>query len=94
MEIKIGLWEKKSQKGNIYYNGKFKLEGKEYKISLFKNENKLNEKSPDFQLFVRDSINTQEKPKEVEIPPKNEPQEDIYADFGNKIEFTEDDFPF
>ena len=93
-EYRCGLWKKKSQKGITYCTGKFKIADKEYYLTLFNNDKKGNEKAPDFNLIIRDSINTQEKPKEVEIPPKNEPQEDIYADFGNKIEFTEDDFPF
>ena len=93
-EYRCGLWKKKSQKGITYCTGKFKIADKEYYLTLFKNEQKLNEKAPDFNLIIRDSINTQENVKVVEIPPKNEPQEDIYADFGNKIEFTEDDFPF
>ena len=94
MEIKIGLWEKKSQKGNIYYNGKFKLEGKEYKITLFKNEQKLNEKAPDFNLIIRDSINTQESEKVVEIPPKIEPSKDVFAEFGDMVANDDDVIPF
>ena len=90
MEIKTGLWKRKSQKGNTYCSGKFQLNGKDYYLTLFNNDKKGNEKAPDFNLIIRDSINTQEKVKTVEIPPKIEPSKDIYAEFG---ELTLDDFP-
>ena len=100
-EIKVALWEKKSQKGNIYYNGKFKLENKEYKITLFKNEQKLNEKAPDFNLIIRDSINTQEEQKNdnkgqinMKLGQDKVDLDQVYADFGNQLEYSEDDFPF
>jgi hypothetical protein len=63
---------------------------KEYYLTLFNNDKKGNEKAPDFNLIIRDSINTQKKVKTVEIPPKIEPSKDIYAEFG---ELTLDDFP-
>lgn len=90
MEIKTGLWKKKSKKGNTYCSGKFNLNGKDYYLTLFNNDKKGNEKAPDFQLFIRDSINTQEQTKSVEIPPKIEPSKNIYEEFG---ELTLDDFP-
>lgn len=90
MEIKTGLWKRKSQKGNTYCSGKFQLNGKDYYLTLFNNDKKGNEKAPDFNLIIRDSINTQEQVKTVEIPPKIEPSKDIYAEFG---ELTLDDFP-
>ena len=90
MEIKTGLWKKESKKGNKYCSGKFKLDGKEYYLTLFNNDKKGNEKAPDFNLIIRDSINTQEQTKSVEIPPKIEPSKDIYAEFG---ELALDDFP-
>lgn len=89
-EYRAGLWKKKSQKGTTYCTGKFKMGEKEYYLTLFNNDKKGNEKAPDFNLIIRDSINTQEKVKTVEIPPKIEPSKDIYAEFG---ELTLDDFP-
>ena len=89
-EYRAGLWKKKSQKGTTYCTGKFKIGEKEYYLTLFNNDKKGNEKAPDFNLIIRDSINTQEKVKTVEIPPKIEPSKDIYAEFG---ELTLDDFP-
>ena len=60
---------------------------------------KGNEKAPDFQLFIRDSINTQESEKVAEIPPKIEPskanEEDVYKMFGEMTESDlPDDYPF
>lgn len=98
MEIKTGLWQKESKNGNTYYSGKLKINDKEYKLQLFKSENKKSEKSPDYTLFIRDSINTQEEQKSVEIPPKIEPskaneEETIYAQFGDSFSL-DDSLPF
>lgn len=93
-EYRCGLWKKKSQKGTTYCTGKFKIANKEYYLTLFNNDKKGNEKAPDFNLIIRDSINTQEEQKSVEIPPKIEPskanEEDVYKMFG---EMTENDLP-
>lgn len=59
-EYRVAFWKKESSKGNTYYSGKLKIGDKEYQCSLFKN-NKINEKQPDLNLIVRDSINTQGK---------------------------------
>lgn len=93
-EIRVGMWKKVSQKGTTYCTGKFKIADKEYYLTLFNNDKKGNEKAPDFNLIIRDNINTQGETKTVEIPPKNKSEEDIYADFGNQLEYSEDDFPF
>lgn len=99
-EYRCGLWKKKSQKGITYCTGKFKIADKEYYLTLFNNDKKGNEKAPDFNLIIRDSIISQEKEKVVEIPPKNSEKEvnslddSIFEAFGNSIEYTEDDFPF
>lgn len=92
MEIKTGLWQRESKKGNKYYSGKFKLNGKEYYLSLFTNDKKGNEKAPEFQLVIRDKINNQDKTNEIplKIEPTKRIDTNIYADFG---EMTEDDFP-
>ena len=57
-------------------------------------DKKGNEKAPDFQLFIRDSINTQEEQKSVEIPPKIEPSTNIFAEFGNMVANDDDVIPF
>lgn len=94
MEIKVGIWKKTSKKGNTYCSGKFKLDGKEYYLTLFNNDKKGNEKAPDFQLFIRDSINIQEEQKSVEIPPKIEPSTNIYAEFGDMVANDDETIPF
>lgn len=97
MEIKVGIWKRTSKKGNKYCSGKFKLDGKEYFLTLFNNDKKGNEKAPDFNLIIRDSINTQENNKQnnkgqknIELGQDKVDVSQVYADFGN---MTEDDFP-
>lgn len=98
-EYHAGLWKKKSQKGTTYCTGKFKIGEKEYYLTLFNNDKKGNEKAPDFNLIIRDSINTQENVKVVEILPKNTEKEDnfttddVFADFGDKFAI-DDSLPF
>lgn len=104
MEIKTGLWKKKSQKGNTYCSGKFQLNGKDYYLTLFNNDKKGNEKAPDFNLIIRDGVISQEKEKIVEIPPQNSEKEvnsmddSIFEAFGNSMSIddfvNEEDFPF
>lgn len=105
-EIKTGLWQKKSSKGTTYYSGKLKLENKEYQLTLFKN-NKTNEKQPDLNILVRDSINTQPKQESTLNEPKNSELEqvkskeedtnplrdEVFADFGQFI-VDDEDAPF
>lgn len=101
-EYRVALWKKESSKGNTYYSGKLKIGEKEYQLTLFKN-NKTNEKQPDLNLIVRDSINTQPKQEnalngaknseleQVKDPLKEEKTfEQFYVD---EIDLSED-FPF
>lgn len=101
-EYRVAFWKKESSKGNVYYSGKLKIGDKEYQCSLFKN-NKTNEKQPDLNLIVRDSINTQPKQEnalngaknseleQVKDPLKEEKTfEQFYVD---EIDLSED-FPF
>lgn len=69
-EYRCALWKKESSKGNTYYSGKLKIGDKEFQVSLFKN-NKTNEKQPDLNIIVRDSINTQVKQESASNVPKN-----------------------
>ena len=107
-EIKTGLWKKESSKGTTYYSGKLKLGDKEYQLTLFKN-NKTNEKQPDLNILVRDSINPQGKQKLVEKRQKNSELEqvkskeedtdplrdEVFADFGQfVVDDEEDSLPF
>ena len=108
-EFRAGLWKKESSKGTTYYSGKLKIGEKEYQLTLFKN-NKTNEKQPDLNILVRDSINTQEKTKLIEKGHKNSELEqvknkeedinslrdEVFADFGQFIvdDDEEDSLPF
>ena len=75
-EYRAGLWQKKSSKGNTYYSGKLKIGDKEFQVSLFKN-NKTNEKQPDLNIIVRDSINTQRKQESALKGQKNSELEQV-----------------
>ena len=98
-EYRCGLWKKKSQKGTTYCTGKFKIGEKEYYITLFNNDKKGNEKAPDFQMIIRDSVISQETQKVVEIPPKNSEKkeeyttDDVFAEFGDSFSI-DDSLPF
>ena len=105
-EYRCGLWKKESSKGTTYYSGKLKLGEREYQVSLFKN-NKTNEKQPDLNLIIRDSINTQSKQESVSNSAKNSEleqvknkeedtnplREEVFADFGQFI-VDDEDMPF
>lgn len=102
-EYRVAFWKKESSKGTTYYSGKLKIGDREYQCNLFKN-NKTNEKQPDLNLIVRDSINTQEKQKNTEKGHKNSELgeikqqqfvvDDVFEEFGNMLEQEEDEFPF
>ena len=100
-EYRGSLWKKTSSKGNTYYSGKLKIGDKEFQVSLFKN-NKTNEKQPDLNIIVRDSINTKEKQENTEKGHKNSKLgenkqqqfvvDDVFTEFGNMLE--DEDVPF
>lgn len=103
-EYRTGLWKKESSKGNTYYSGKLKIGDKEYQVSLFKN-NKTNEKQPDLNIIVRDSINTLPKQESALNTPKNSVREDntkeletsskqFYVDEITLDDFMNEDVPF
>ena len=75
-EFRAGLWKKESSKGTTYYSGKLKIGEREYQVTLFKN-NKTNEKQPDLNIIVRDSINTQPKQESALNEPKNSELEQV-----------------
>lgn len=70
-EYRAGLWKKEAKSGTKYCSGKLKIGEKEYQVTLFNNDKRGNEKAPDFNLIVRDSINTQETQKQVQKVPQN-----------------------
>ena len=100
-EYRTGLWQKKSEKGTTYYSGKLKMGEREFYLTLFKN-NKTNEKQPDLNIIVRDSINTQETQKQASNEHKNSELgeikqqqfvvDDVFTEFGNMLE--DEDAPF
>ena len=92
-EYRGSLWKKKSKSGITYCSGKIKIGANEYYITLFNNDKKGNEKAPDFQLIMRDSINTLETQetsnKGQENASKTNNSMDVYANFGNLLENEE-----
>lgn len=49
----IGLWNKTSQKGLQYCNGKIKINGITYKVVLFKNSSKKVKSHQIFQYYCQ-----------------------------------------
>ena len=78
-KINTGLWTKTSKTGTQYASGKIKLNDKEYKVVLFKIGEKKTEKSPDFNLIFE------------EIKKDNT---QVYAEFGNITEISDEDLAF
>ncbi len=94
-EYRAGLWKKTSDKGTKYCSGKIKIGANEYYITLFNNDKKGNEKAPDFNIIMRDSVINQEKQENASNEPKNSVKNDnsvIFEEFGNKLEFDEEPF--
>lgn len=87
MEIKTGLWKKQSKKGNSYYSGKIKIEEKEYWVRIFKN-NKENEKQPDLNLFLNQDIEVPKNPNQDAL------DDQIFKEFGDKIDIEESELAF
>lgn len=50
--IRCALWNKTSKNGLNYSYGKTTINGKVYKVVLFANTKKKNEKSPDYSLIL------------------------------------------
>lgn len=88
-EYRSGLWNKESKNGNQYATGKLKIGDKNYILTLFVNNNKKSEKSPDYNLIIKDI-------PVVEIKEKNNNvlDEKVFADFGNKIEIDDSELAF
>ena len=104
MEIKTGLWKKTAKSGTTYCYGKIKIGEKEFNITLFNNDKRGNEKAPDFNIIMRDSINPQETQKVAEKGHKNseleeiKPQQfvvdDVFEEFGNMLEQSDTEIAF
>ena len=61
--FKCGLWKKVAKSGVIYFSGT--KEGKRY--TIYMNEKKFNDKSPDMNLVI-DDVDVNFKPKPQEQP--------------------------
>lgn len=103
-EYRSALWKKEAKSGVKYCSGKLKIGEREYQVTLFNNDKKGNEKAPDFNLIIKDSINTQGKQEQVKEVPKNSELEQVkdplkdektFEQFYiDELDYTEDDFPF
>ena len=87
--MKTGLWKAVSQKGLNYYKGTIEINGVKHSVAVFKNENKMNEKSPDLTLTINESKTITPNSFEVEKMPDK-----VFADFGTTIELSEDEIAF
>lgn len=94
-EYKTGLWKKISKKGNSFYSGKIKIGTTDYNVVLFVNENKQSEKSPDYNIILKDALIVPGEQKQVKIVPKNESSngldDELFEQFGNSIEIDPDE---
>ena len=55
---KIGvLWVNVSKNYNKYFSGTITLNGQSYNVLVFKNNKKKTEKSPDYQIFLKEEGN-------------------------------------
>ena len=78
---KIGaLWIRKTTKGADYFNGSINIQGKEYKIAIFKNGYKKENKHPDYVVNLLEA--QQQKPTAI-----NTPTEQMFDDDDENIPF-------
>lgn len=96
-EYRGSLWKKKSKSGLTYCSGKIKIGANEYYITLFNNDKKGNEKAPDFNIIMRDSVISQEKQENALNEPKNSVKNDnsiIFEEFGKDLDISDDTLAF
>lgn len=86
--ISTGLWNREAKSGKTYASGKATIGDKEYRITLFTNNDKKNEKSPDYNIIIEEYTNTSSEPKTSHREPKNDI--DIYKDFGEQVQLEDD----
>lgn len=90
-KIKTGLWNTESKEGKKYLKGKLTLEGKTYRLAVFRSQ-KRNENSPDFTLILEDGNYTPSGVKTIENTPSE--VKDAYEEFRQEVEITNDMLPF
>lgn len=56
------LWNKKTKDDKKYLGGTVNVNGTEFFISVFKNDNKKSDNSPDYTVSVMEKTGGQEKP--------------------------------
>jgi hypothetical protein len=100
---KGSLWlaDKKTVKGEPYFNGNITIENKEYSITMFKNDSD-NPKAPAFKI----KVNTPKKDGQAiegnghyqesntTLRGKQESEDEPYITFGNTVELSDQDINF
>lgn len=87
---KGSLWKQVSAKGTKYYSGTATIDNKDYRVSMFVNDKKGNEKRPDFNLvFEEPKPYIQESPKQ-----ENDPFQDFANENKDELELSELELPF
>jgi len=93
-EGKGALWlaDKQTRDGDNYYNGGVTINGKEYKLTMFINKSD-NPKAPKFRLKVNQPQQTEETktPSDFE---KTSLEDDVFKEFGDTVELTDEDLAF
>lgn len=82
MKKVISFWENQSKNGNIYYTGKLG----ELDLIGFRVKEKKNPKAPDIEFYLKE-----DKPKkdDTKVYTKQVETNDIFQDFGDSIEITD-----
>ena len=86
-EFRAGLWKKVGKSGIKFCSGKIKIGTQDYQIVLFNNDKK-NDKAPDFNLILRTEEVKQEQVKQEQVKDNVDP----FKTFGEMIE--NEDIPF
>ena len=85
------LADKKTTKGESYYKGTITIDKKDYSITMFTN-NSDNPKAPKFRIKVFDKV--AHKEDNVGVNVNGNDNDNVFVDFANEIELTNDDLAF
>lgn len=95
------LWEKTSKTGNQYYSGNLTIENIKYKLTMFINDKKGNEKAPDYRLIAEFETLGKKENQEGQAMSEKPTEEDFKSKtektFGSNVLDTsldESDLPF
>ena len=89
--MNIGLWKATSEKGTEYYRGSktgIEINGVKYKVSLFINEKKKSEKSPDMNIVLSEIKEKEEETVNEFSTMKTQ------TEYKQDIKIEEKDLPF